>query len=230
MIWKEWREQILQGGRMAVVRPALLLGILGVVVPIQAKNSWTELGGIAVFAEVWATLFLIINVVGDAFAGERERHTLETLLATRMPDRAILFGKIAVMVAYAWTLLLVSLLLGVLAVNVTNWRGHISFYPANLFIGTLGLGLVVDVFGAAAGVVVSLLSSTVRQAQQTLAIGTTLLLFGGVAAVQSLPERFTSSLSEMQWVMLAIGVFLCLALAVLSITIARFKRARLIAN
>ena len=33
---------------------------------------------------MWFSLLLVINVVADSFAGERERHTLETLLASRL--------------------------------------------------------------------------------------------------------------------------------------------------
>ena len=55
---------------------------------------------------------MIISFIGDAIAGERERHTLETLLASRMPDRAILLGKVIAIVLYAWGMGVLSLLPG----------------------------------------------------------------------------------------------------------------------
>jgi ABC-2 type transport system permease protein len=50
--------------------------------------------------------------LGDAIAGERERHTLETLLASRISDRAILLGKVIVTTGYAWGTALLGLLFG----------------------------------------------------------------------------------------------------------------------
>ena len=49
-------------------------------------------------------LGLVIAVICDSFAGERERHTLETLLASRLPDSAILFGKMGAAMAFGWIL------------------------------------------------------------------------------------------------------------------------------
>ena len=52
---------------------------------------------------------MVSSLVADSFAGERERHTLETLLASRLPDRAILAGKLLVPVAVAWGAALLAL-------------------------------------------------------------------------------------------------------------------------
>jgi ABC-2 type transport system permease protein len=51
-------------------------------------------------------------------AGERERRTLETLLASRLDERAILFGKLLAARAYGWGLTLLSLLLGAASVSL----------------------------------------------------------------------------------------------------------------
>src|SRR5262249_53452146 len=96
VIWKELRELLrqresLRGTALSFFIPVLFWGIL---LPAQSGLRWVEspatLAGWAMIA-----LLLVTLVVAEAFAGERERHTLETLLATRLSDQAILFGKIA---------------------------------------------------------------------------------------------------------------------------------------
>jgi ABC-2 type transport system permease protein len=61
--------------------------------------------------------------LGDAIAGERERHTLETLLASRISDRAILLGKVIVTTGYAWGTALLGLLFGLFVANLSKGQG-----------------------------------------------------------------------------------------------------------
>src|SRR5438552_19092990 len=96
--------------------------------------------------------FVIITFIGDAIAGERERHTLETLLASRISDRAILLGKVIVTVGYAWGMALVSLLLGLVLVNLLSGHGSWAFYhPVDVFLEALALSLLSIFLGASAG-------------------------------------------------------------------------------
>jgi len=120
---------------------------------------------------------LTTSYIGDAFAGERERHTLETLLASPVSDRAILWGKITVSIAYAWGLSLIGLLLGLVVSNLLSGQDHWEFYhPLDIFVEMLALSLSASLLSASAGVLVSLRAATVRQAQQTMAVGTLILL------------------------------------------------------
>ena len=64
-------------------------------------------------------------MIADSFAGERERHTLETLLASRLSDRAILFGKIAACIAYGWLMAMLCVLVGTITENVSHWEGQV---------------------------------------------------------------------------------------------------------
>ena len=48
--------------------------------------------------------FFIGPEVPDPLPRERERHTLETLLASRLSDRAILLGKIGAAVGFEWVI------------------------------------------------------------------------------------------------------------------------------
>jgi ABC-2 type transport system permease protein len=232
MIWKEWKDVIFQGGGWkAWIRPLIMLGVVGVYVPLQGGQSWLDLGPIALFALLWIPFYLIINIIGDAFAGERERHTLETLLASRMPDRAIFLGKVLIGMAYGMGLILGSLLLGLIVANLTHSEGAWQFYPSDLLLGLLCLGLVVTLLGAGGGALVSLRSSTVRQAQQVLGIGTLVLSVGvGFALSALLPKDFFAIYTATQIVWFATILCALLDGVVLAFAIVRFQRAKLIAR
>lgn len=232
MIWKEWKDVLFQGGGWrAWLRPLFMLGIAGVYLPLQEGRLWLGLSPVALFVLLWIPFFLIISIIGDAFAGERERHTLETLLASRMPDRAIFLGKVLIAVAYGMGLLVGSLLLGLVLVNATRSTGAWQLYPSDLLLGVILVGLAVNTLGAGAGVLVSLRSSTARQAQQILSIGTMVLtLGGGVALGALLPKDFFATYSVAQILFFAAVLVALVDVALLAFAIARFQRAKLIAS
>lgn len=233
MIWKETKEQILQGGWAQWLRALIVIGAVGVALPWRAGLPWLELALPEVLLLLWVPFFYIISIIGDAIAGERERHTLETLLASRMPDRAIPVGKILVTVSYAWGMALVGLLVGSLVVNLSDLtngsgQGGWAFYPVGLFLEVVTLSLLVSLFTASAGVLVSLRAATVRQAQQTLIIGTIAVIFAGVLALSLLPPQLFRSLSYSELLLIAIAVIALLDAALLGWALLRFQRSRLI--
>jgi ABC-2 type transport system permease protein len=231
MMWKESKDLLFQGGWRAWIRPIFLVGILGVYLPWQGGLQWLELSPLEVVVVLWIPFFVIITFMGDAIAGERERHTLETLLASRISDRAILLGKVIVTVGYAWGMALVSLLLGLVLVNLLSGHGSWAFYhPFDVFLEALTLSLLSSVLGASAGVLVSLQSATVRQAQQILSIGTLVLIFGGLFALRALPASFVSSLSYSQFLGLSIAVLAVLDAILLGLSLVIFQRSRLIVS
>lgn len=229
MMWKESKDMFFQRGWKAWILPVFLIGVLGVYLPLQSGLQWLNLSPVAIFANIWIPFFIIISYIGDAIAGERERHTLETLLASRIGDRAILLGKVIMTVGYAWGMALVGLLLGLVLVNLFHGHGTWTFYhPFDLFLEVLVLTLLCCLLGTSAGVLISLRSATVRQAQQILGIGTLVLIFAGVLALQALPEDFISSLSYSQAMFLFIAVIAVLDVILLGLSLASFQRSRLI--
>ena len=165
MVWKESKDLFFQGGWRSLIRPLIVVGIMGIYLPLQLGPQWVALTPIAMLLLLWIPFFVIISFIGDVIAGERERHTLETLLASRMPDRAILLGKVVTTVLYAWGMGVLSLLLGLVLVDLFRTQGNWMFYPLDLFVDALVLSLLVSVLGASAGVLVSLKVATVRQAR-----------------------------------------------------------------
>ena len=187
-------------------------------------------------APTFFSAIVITTVIADSFAGERERHTLETLLASRLSDRSILFGKIAACMAYGWLISIACILVGAITVNIVNWHGQILIFhdAASWLIFLLGPPLLGGVI-ATAGVLVSLHATTVRQAQQTLSVGFAVVLIGTIFGSSMLPKdwqawfaRILFTWSQAELVLAAAGVLLVIDLALLAAGMARFQRARLV--
>ncbi len=228
MVWKESKDLLFQGGWRSLIRPLIVVGIMGIYLPLQFGPQWVDLTPLGMLLLLWIPFFVIISFIGDAIAGERERHTLETLLASRMPDRAILLGKVVTTVLYAWSMGVLSLLLGLVLVDLFRTQGHWMFYPLDLFVDALVLILLASVLGASAGVLISLRVSTVRQAQQILSIGTIVLVFGATFVLRALPTNLVSSLTYQQSLLIAVAVIAVLDAILLGLSLASFQRSRLI--
>jgi len=239
MMWKEWKEMLLQhGGIRSGILPMLIipLGLLGVMLPWQMGRAWIESPmSLAVWA--WMPLMLMARLIADSFAGERERHTLETLLASRLPDRAILFGKVCAVVSYGWGLTMLGVLMGLLTVNLVHGRGELLLYSRKFTLGILVLSWLGAWLAAGAGVLVSLRAATVRQAQQVLMIAIMLLLFVPVYGVRLLPGEWRAQIARAlgaggaaRPVLVIIAALTVVDISLVIAAMARFRRARLILN
>jgi len=239
-IWTVIRKEMLEIFHMRGTRRSgwlnllLVIGLMGVYMPLMSGREWVT-NAINPISFAWLPLFLVVGVVADAFAGERERHTLETLLASRLPDRAILFGKIGAAVLYSMGISLSSLLVGGVVANLGSLSQGFVFYPLSMLGGLLVFSLFLGILMASLGVLVSLRAATVRQASQTLSM--LMLVFWVVIflAVRFLPEPLKLSLSAYLQTanlgLLAVGALAAVVVidAVLILaTMARFQRARLI--
>jgi len=229
MIWKETKDSVLQGGWSASIRPLILLGILGIFSPWRIGPKWLALTPLAVAIVLVIPLLVILSFVGDAIAGERERHTLETLLAGRVSDRAILLSKIIVTTGYAWGTALLGLLLGLIVANLTKGQGSWEFYTqVDLLLETLALSLLANLLGVSGGVLISLRSATVRQAQQYLIVATLVLVVGVVLALKAVPAEAIASLSASQFWLIAMAVLAVLDAILLGASLVSFRRSHLI--
>jgi ABC-2 type transport system permease protein len=228
ILWKEWKDSLFQGGWRSWIRPALLVAVVGVVWPLAGKTAWMELGPIQMIVVLWVEFFIIISIVADSFAGERERHTLETLLASRIPDRAILLGKVTIVVVYGWGVMAVSLFLGAGVCSFAFGQGRVLLYPVDTLLFTLVLGLLVGTFGASAGVILSLRISTVRLVQTALSVGTVALGAAVIGLLQLLPREFFRIFTAHQVLLMAAGIVAALDIALMASALLRFQRTKLI--
>ena len=87
VVWKEWKEllQFQSGKRSSLTGLIIMVLIFGIFMPIQWGSIWLETAAPLSFSVIIPLLF-VGTMIADSIAGERERHTLETLLASRLPD------------------------------------------------------------------------------------------------------------------------------------------------
>jgi ABC-2 type transport system permease protein len=234
-LWKEWREQILQYGSFArwLISMAVLVGLLGIFLPLQLGRDAVE--SVTLLFWLWIPLLTIINSIADAIAGERERHTLETLLASRLPDTAILSSKIAVPILQSWLVMLIAAVLAFITVNLTRGEGELIMYPTAVIFGIVALPLLAGLLIAGMGTLVSSHAATVRQAYQRMVIPLFVLVLIPSLGISLLPGDTLAVLYSPEFAQNNLGgVMLSLALVLLGLdaiaiflAFKHFQRSRL---
>ena len=237
VMWKEWKSFLRYSsnrwkGLVILVTPTALFGIL---LPIQFREGWLT-SGWSVGVSIFTPLILIASTISESFAGERERHTLETLLASRLPDRAILFGKLLTSIFFGWGMTLVLLLVSLIVVNAFAWEGSMKFYEPMIFWANISASLLVSGLVSSLGILISLRSRTVQNAAQTIMI----LLFMPFMLLQALVfllptflpreliEAFMDGI-DMDMVLVGSLIFLMVVnVGLLFGAMSRFKRSKLI--
>src|SRR5690606_5627832 len=231
---KELKEIVVTGGggrgRWSFL---IFLGVFGVFLPLQGGVRGLETGQVMIFF-AWVPFMLASTVIADTFAGERERHTLETLLATRLSDRAILFGKMFAAILYALGLLLASIALSVVTVNIVYRPERFTMYPPLVLIIVVAVSALGALLATGIGVLVSLRASTTRQAQQTMGLAI-IALFLPFYVIPFLPEpvvergvAFLKTIPPVAAGAAALAFVLVLNAVIIRAALARFKRSRLI--
>lgn len=236
VMWKEWKELLVAqgspgGGLLFLI---IILGVFGIVFPLREGSGWVT-SPLPLINATWLPFFFVNGMVVDSFAGERERKTLETLLASRLSDRAILFGKIGAAISYGWGLVLISTSLALIAVNVAYAHGQLLLYSPTIGLSIVVLSLLGAGLAAGSGILVSLRASTVRQAYQQLTLGSLLAPAILILGFQALPDEWKVRLSQTlltagtTQIVVGVGAVLVIVDAGLfALAIARFQRARLI--
>ena len=234
VMWKEWKSMFrIKGGRSRFLMMLLTPIILAVVMPLamfDTSTEWTD-GFFSIVLAVIIPMMMVAITIPDSFAGERERHTLETLLASRLPDRAILFGKWLLSVSFAWGVTIVFLIIGLITVNIRFWDGQLLFYSPTLLVANLSLSLLLGSIVAGTGVLISLRASTAQQAAQTLMMIflLPLVLFQVAAMVFLQPIiEFFETVDSVQLLLITVAVLLVIDIVVNAAALARFRRSKLI--
>jgi ABC-2 type transport system permease protein len=232
---KEVREMFIQGDPRGRSKIGILIMVLifGIVFPLQNGRAWVE-SPVSAVVWAWMPFLWVSGIVADCFAGERERHTLEALLSTRLSDRAILFGKVLAAMFYGFTLTWIIMLLSLVTANIAARGGGLLLFPASLGLGALLFSILICGLAASLGVLVSLRAGSVRQAQQLMSAGM-LVLFVPFMLIQFLPRGLLFSavalLEKTDPLQAALGIALLLLLAdaiLIMIGMRLFRRSRLI--
>lgn len=222
---KEMRERLAAGaGRLR--GPWYLLAVAGVaaLVALRAGPEFAASWRLPYLAAVLAALSAASDAT-DAFAGERERHTLESLLATPLPGRAILLGKLAAAALHGWAVA-AGFAASAVAASALRWGAETLPAP-----GTAAAALVFPLLAAAGlsavGLLVSLGAATVKGAQQTLRIALLALGVLPFAAMRLAPDLAAALAGRMDAV-LGAALLLLADAALFALASARFRRARLL--
>jgi ABC-2 type transport system permease protein len=236
IIQKDLKEVLSARGsrKSSLVYLGIVIGLIGVLMPIQSGQVWLS-EPIVPLVWSWFPVFLMISMVTDSIAGERERNTLETLLASRLSDRAILFGKIAGAVIYGWSISVISNLLAVITVNLSDPMDGFQFYSFSLFLILLFLPLVLGILMSSLGVLVSLNAPTARSAYQKLSMVMLALWFIPMLIINFAPEsfklqinQFLSSNNTTQLATIGIVFLIMVNIGLIWLAMQRFQRTRLI--
>ena len=229
---KELREIVFPDGRFQGGARNILVFVViaGLLFPLQTGPSW-----FTSWMTVQAACFpiiLVLNYTADSFAGERERHTLETLLASRLGEAAIVVGKVLATVAYAWMLVVACQVVAVIGLNVAHRDGSFMFYRPAILASILVISLLAALVMSAMGVLVSLTAPTVRAAGQRLLVP--------FLALFALPALAPYVASWLHWhpapgrltpgtIVVSIGVACgLLSVVFMSLAVARFTRERVV--
>jgi ABC-2 type transport system permease protein len=230
--WLEFRDQLLRlkrGGLSALI----VLLMLGIVTPLQMGPMWLQS---PLMLAYWPLLSsgMVSTLIADAFAGERERHTLETLLATRLSDTSILFGKLLAAILYGLLFTFANIIVGVMALSIAHFGEGIQAPPPIHIAYMLLLVTLACSTLAGIGVFISLKAATVRQAQQTLGIIMMVLFIGPVLFVQFLDAEGRLSLATrlttlgtgrlVSWVS---AILFTASLVLILMAMGRFRRGKL---
>jgi ABC-2 type transport system permease protein len=238
VMWKDRKGLLQSGGSRARSIMLLFVAIvmIAILMPLQMGDEWfgTAWSLIAVFI---LPLLLVGTAVPESFAGERERHTLPTLLASRLPDRAILFGKLGLAIGYGWVATLILLVVSLIAANLVAWQGHFVFYAPLLAVSDVVVSLLMSGLTGSLGVLISLRSATVQGAQQALMgallIPLMLLQIVPIVFMSVVPDgrAMINQITKVDFATVITAVIVVLALLDIGLfeaARARFKRARLI--
>lgn len=231
---KELKELMVQRGsfRNGLTNLLVAVVICGVIFPLQFGEEFIKTP-VGLAATAWLPLLFTMSLIADSIAGERERHTLETLLASRLSDRAILFGKVGAVVVYALALTVLGALAGALTVNLQV--PGVGFYPLVNFAGLVVFCLLAALTIGGIGVLVSLHSDSVRQAYQRMSLGFFVIWLPLILGPQFMPEQWKVQIMQffahITGAQLALGVLVILIAAAAlfnGLALAQFQRSHLV--
>lgn len=192
VFWKEAKVQFRGKTKKSTLFRSLLAPIiLAGVFPITWGADWVKEFPPLIIAVIAPALIVGI-MIPDSFAGERERHTLDTLLSSRLPDRAILFGKMLLPVLTGWGAAIIFNLFSLIIVNIFHGQGRVLFFSPTTTVSIVVLSFLVATLMAGGGVITSLSAPTAQEAAQKLM---TFILIPAIA-LQILPMLFMDQLLQ----------------------------------
>ena len=230
VIWKEWRETVAQfiANRMRLMAYIAIAAYFAFVLPTIFEAQWLSSQALVFWILLPTTL--VLPLAADTFAGERERHSLETLLALPIDVRSLLFGKLFVIIGCAWGFTQVIIGLSIISANLLDDTAGWHSYSSDVWIAGVVLSLAATIFLAGLGVFVSMHMSSVKQAQMLLGLIVVGLMVTGALVISLIPEQSTmqQNIRAFSWeqkVFGSAGMLLLFAQAWILLSKSRLQRA-----
>lgn len=207
--------------RGVLIQSAVLVTIAGVLFPALDPSVWRHGASTAGLYLAFPGM-LAAGVAADAFAGERERRTLETLLATPLSDRAIFNGKALAAVVIATGVAALAIVASI-TTHGARWEpGGVFVPPAAHIAAVLGAAVGAASVATALAIFVSMRVAVARAAQQISSLLSLLVAGGTIAALAKLDVPLDwATLPRIDAALLVAG-----ALA-LRAAVGRFRRDRI---
>ena len=178
----------------------------------------------------------------ESFVGEKERRTIEVLLATPASDTELFLGKTLSCLFASATLSIIFSSTAVVGINTATWWHHIHLpwrLEAAILAGAIGLSIGLSLSLIAVGVIVSSRVSTMRAANQVSGIVITAIMALGmgcgywVVSKLNVKAMAQAILSFIPIWMLAALIFILIALVdtvALSVAARTFNRERIMTS
>ena len=233
---KELKEILYMRNSLKATFSAMLIPVvfIGIFFSVGHGAEWVS-SPLSISLWFMIAFIMVSGIIADSFAGERERHTLETLLASRLSEPAILMGKIAAAVIYGLSLAAIGALVSLISVSLTSGEGQFLMFTPGILVTGIATGFLAASTAAAAGVLISLKASSARQAQQMLGFAMMFLFFSPMIIIYLVPDSIIAPLENSLNAMepLTIGtiagtVVIALDLVLFVIALFRFKRWKMI--
>lgn len=234
MFWKERRDS----DESAPIRWAgtIVSAFIGVLVGYAYPGLvafWPAWGIVAFMA------MLTLPSAADAFAGERERGTLEVLLTTPLSERELLLGKVLTMVLASWGPALAFLVEALAGAFVRT--GELPMSPSEI-LGAGAFALPVHTLLAFVGTTISLRSTTMKQAlnraaglmfvlvmgPMTLLIGLTVLLPADTLRLVYGRLQELATLGTGGWFLIVLAALLVSNAVAVRVALKGFRRSRVL--
>jgi ABC-2 type transport system permease protein len=231
IMWKESKSFLrVRGSKTRTVLTLLSPIFIAVWLPWDSGTDWTE-GYLSLILAVIAPVIIAGITVPDSFAGEKERHTLPALLASRLPDRAILFGKMLFGVLVAWLAAFFMLFISLVVANISSWQGQFHFYNPSVFATDMLFSLLLALLTTSAGILISMRAQTAQEASQLLISMLMMppLILGVLFTTMATRNRgMLDNLDGELVLLIAALVLLVLNIGMLAAAMNRFQRAKLV--
>lgn len=243
MLWKEWKEYMVRGNSkidnflLLVGFPVFLVLFFGVYFPWSTGSIL--LGSI--FSLMTYMLFPIVFVTGlvmESFIGERREHTLETLLASCIPDNAIVLGKVVAAFGYVSIPLAISFVIGLAIIAISRGVSSIFNTMMTLELGIFIISILACLLSAFISALASLKAKTMIDAQIffiaivfALVVAT---IIAPLVVLSLIPAEWknwvinTVSINVFNILIISIAVIMAFNLVFYMVAIRSFKRTRMV--